>query len=69
MQKKLEEAQPRKKNKDVETDDKQATMNDFQQQTSKGKTSMGLPAVGTLTKGVTNKVVEKAFQQNQRFGS
>ena len=30
MQKKLEEAQPRKKNKDVETDDKQATMNDFQ---------------------------------------
>ena len=54
MQKKLEETLPRKKNKDVETEDRvqspnvrQPTINDFQQFVSKGKTSMGLPAVGT----------------------
>ena len=57
MQKKLEEAIPRKKNKDGENENNSRvpsprgraapTITDFQQFISKGKTSMGLPAVGS----------------------
>ncbi len=54
MQKKLEESMPRKKNKDADNDSRVQSpkhnrapmINDFQQLVSKGKMSMGLPAVG-----------------------